>query len=107
MVKVITVLCTAGTEENAYKLAETLINENLAACINVVPGVVSFYKWKGTLNRDQEWLLIIKTVEELFDQLEKRIKELHEYSIPEIIALPVEHGSKEYLQWVVENAKLR
>ncbi|RMG32355.1 MAG: divalent-cation tolerance protein CutA [Methanobacteriota archaeon] len=103
--KPIVVLCTAGSEDEAHRLADALVEENLAACVNVVPGVMSFYRWKGVINRDQEWLLIIKSTGEAYQALEKKIKTIHSYTVPEIIALPIISGSEDYLKWVGENVK--
>lgn len=102
----IVVLCTAGNEKNSHLLAEQLVSRKLAACVNIVPGITSYYFWEDKLVKDQEFLLIIKTVEEVYPELESAIKELHEYSVPEIIALRIQHGSKEYLTWVEKNVKL-
>lgn len=84
-------------------LASRLVQEKLAACINVVP-TTSFFRWEDRLSRENERLLVIKTRNSLFVKLEKRIKELHSYEIPEIIALAVVAGSKNYLDWVADNS---
>ena len=96
------VYCTVPNEFNANLIATTLVDENLAACVNIVPSITSVYKWEGTVQTDNELLLVIKTQEENFEMLEKRIKEFHEYSLPEIIALPIIKGSKEYLDWITK-----
>ena len=94
------VYCTVPNEFNANLIATTIVDENLAACVNIVPAITSIYKWDGKVQNDNELLLIIKTQESMFESLEKRIKEFHEYSIPEIIAIPIVKGNKEYLDWI-------
>lgn len=96
------IYCTVPNEFSANLIASTLIDENLAACVNIVPSVTSVYKWEGTVQTDSELLLIIKTQQSKFEEIEKRIKELHENSIPEIIALPIIKGSEEYQNWIVK-----
>ncbi|KPJ51128.1 MAG: hypothetical protein AMJ41_00285 [candidate division Zixibacteria bacterium DG_27] len=98
----IVVLVTSPSEEEAERLASRLVEEKLAACINVMP-TTSLFHWEDRLSRENERLLVIKTRNSLFGKLEKRIKELHSYEIPEIIALPVVAGSEEYLGWLAEN----
>lgn len=102
------VLVTCGTLEEAEHLAETIVNERLAACVNVIAAgapVRSFYIWKGSLQKDGEYLLVIKTVPEKLDLLEKRIQSLHSYTVPEFIALPVIGGSAAYLSWLEESVE--
>ncbi|MBI2880989.1 MAG: divalent-cation tolerance protein CutA [Candidatus Tectomicrobia bacterium] len=96
------VLMTCGGEEEARKIAEALVEENLAACVNVVPGATSIYRWEGKVRRDPEVLLIAKTREKRLRDLESRVKDLHSYTVPEVVALPVVAGSKDYLDWVKE-----
>ena len=98
----IVVLVTSPSEEEAERLASGLVEEKLAACVNIVP-ISSLFRWEGKLSKENESLLIIKTRYSLFHNLEKRVKELHSYQVPEIIALPVVAGSKDYLDWVAEN----
>ena len=97
---VILVISTCNSEEIASRIAEGLVSQKLAACVNIVPGVESIYHWQGKLERDKELLLIIKTRKSLFSQLELAIKELHDYELPEIIAVRVEAGEKTYLNWI-------
>ena len=94
------VLMTAGSREEAEKIADTLVKEMLAACVNLLPGVTSVYRWEGQVQRDQEWLLIAKSTREALDDLVRRVQALHSYDLPEIIALPVVGGSEAYLRWV-------
>lgn len=94
------VLVTAPGIAPAREIAEALVRENLAACVNIVPAIESVYRWEGRINIDSESLLIVKTTEQSYKRLETRVKELHEYSVPEIIALHIEHGLPEYIDWI-------
>jgi periplasmic divalent cation tolerance protein len=93
------VLVTAGTQSEAEAIATSLVESQLAACVNILP-IQSIYTWKGEINREQEWQLLIKTDLSLFSALEAKIRELHSYEVPEIIALPVLAGSQPYLNWI-------
>jgi len=84
----------------AEKIARALVEKRLAACVQVVGPVESTYWWKGKIEKATEWLLLIKTRRELYPQLEQAIKQLHPYETPEIVALPITQGSKEYLDWI-------
>ena len=94
------VLMTAGSREEADKIANALVTEMLAACVNVLPGVTSVYRWEGEVQRDQEWLLVAKSTRQVLDDLVQRVQALHSYDLPEVIALPVVGGSEAYLRWV-------
>ena len=96
------VFSTIDDIHKAQQLATTLVSGKLAACVNIIPSVWSVYHWQGTVEKAVENLLIIKTSEERLDELMDRLRELHPYDLPEIIALPVETGLPEYLRWVVE-----
>ena len=96
----IVVFVTVGALEEGEQIAEALVSERLAACVNVVGPVRSIYSWEGSLQRDEEYLLIIKTRETSFEPLASRVRELHAYATPEIIALPIHAGSEAYLAWV-------
>ena len=91
--------------DDANKLATDLVTERLAACVNVVPSVLSIYQWKEKIEKDTESILIIKSHRDLFSRLEARIKELHTYDVPEIVSLPIEAGHAPYLNWL--NAQLQ
>ena len=96
------VFVTSGSEEEALKIAHALVEERLAACVNLVSPIRSIYRWEGKICDEKEWLLVIKTQTARFDDLEKRVKALHSYSVPEIIALPIVTGSSSYLNWLEE-----
>lgn len=97
------VLITCPTRAVGQRLARTLVEEGLAACVNLVPGLLSYYRWQGKLCRDPELLLIAKTRRAKLTRLQRRVRELHPYSLPEIIALPVSAGSRPYLAWIRES----
>ncbi len=98
----IVVYVTTPEIEVSQKIADTLINEKLAACVNITSKIQSTYYWQGNVEHDDEYLLIIKTREDRFNKLEERIKELHPYTVPEIIAMPIVRGSQDYLKWIDE-----
>lgn len=94
------VLCTCPEGETAESLARILIEERLAACVNVLPGLTSVYTWQGNLETSRESLLMIKTEQSRYAELELRLRQRHPYQVPEIVALPIEHGLPDYLQWI-------
>jgi periplasmic divalent cation tolerance protein len=96
----IAVLITAPNEEMAVSIAQALVSERLAACANIVPGVRSIYRWEGALHDEPEVLMVVKTRRALFDALAARVTELHEYTVPEVIALSITDGSAPYLAWI-------
>ena len=91
--------CTAPSDQ-APALAEALVGERLVACVNVIPGVMSTYRWQGKVETDAEVLLMMKTTEDRVSALESRIQELHPYEVPEVLAMPVPWGAPAYLDWV-------
>ena len=95
------VLVTAGSAEEAESIAGALVAEKLAACVNVIPGITSVYRWQGAVQRDQELLLLVKTCRDVLDDVVRRVRELHSYDLPETIALPLVGGSAPYLAWLV------
>jgi periplasmic divalent cation tolerance protein len=101
----IVVLVTCGSEEEALKIANALVESRLASCVNLVAPIRSIYRWEGKIWDEKEWLLIIKTQKHRFEELEKKVKSLHSYSVPEIISLPITEGSSAYLNWVRENTE--
>jgi periplasmic divalent cation tolerance protein len=96
----IVVLITAGSDEEAHNIAELLVKEKKAACVNIVPGVDSLFRWKGKIDSARESLLLVKTKVSLFPEVVTLVKEVHSYEVPEIIALPIIGGSEEYLEWL-------
>ena len=96
----IVVLITAGSEEEAHKIARLLVNEKKAACVNIVPGVDSLFRWKGKIDSARETLLLVKTRASLFPEIISLVKEAHSYEVPEIIALPIIAGSEDYFKWL-------
>jgi len=99
------VLVTATSPEEADAIASSLVEARMAACVSITP-VRSIYTWEGTVNRDQEWQLVIKTELSQFDKLAAKIQELHSYEVTEIIALPIIAGSDAYLKWISENVSV-
>lgn len=91
--------------EEAERIARRLVENRLAACVNIVPGVTSVYRWEGSIEKGSEWLLLIKTRRELFDRLEAELKTLHSYAVPEIVALTVVEGSAQYLDWIAHETE--
>jgi len=94
------VFVTAPNAGEAARIGEAVVTERLAACVNIAPTIESIYWWEGKVTRDSESLLIIKTTEDRYPELERRVKELHSYSMPEVIAMKIERGSDEYLKWL-------
>jgi periplasmic divalent cation tolerance protein len=99
------VLTTAPDDERAEAWARTLVEERLAACVNVHGPMISFYRWKGVVERDAERQLVIKTTRERVIALRVRLTELHSYEVPEFVVLTVDDGSDEYLKWMVEQTR--
>jgi periplasmic divalent cation tolerance protein len=97
------VLSTAGSEEEAHKIAQVLVESRLAACVNIVGPIHSVYRWKGAVERARERLLIIKTTAAAFPRVRDAIRELHSYELPECVMLPIEAGSEDYLKWIAES----
>lgn len=98
----IVVLVTCGSEEEALKIANSLVEDRLAACVNLISPVRSIYRWEEKIWDEREWILFIKTEKQRFEDLEKMVKSLHSYSVPEIIALPIIEGASSYLNWLKE-----
>ncbi len=96
----IVVLSTCASAEEAERLARRVIDDRLAACVNVLSPVRSFYRWKGEIEDSAEWLLIIKTTRDKFDALRAALESAHTYEVPEVIAIPIVEGSPNYLSWI-------
>jgi len=100
--KEIIVLSTADSMETASRIARALVEEGAAACVNIVPGIRSIYRWQGKLCDDGELLLVIKTTEARFEEVRLQIRALHTYELPEVIAVPITAGDAQYLGWLSE-----
>ena len=98
----IVVLSACASSEEADKVARTLVEKKLAACVNILPAVRSIYRWKGAIEDDQETLLLIKSSRALFGELRAEIQKLHSYEIPEAIAIPIVDGLERYLEWMAD-----
>jgi len=103
----IVIFITSGNQEEAKKLARVLVEEKLAACVNILSGVESLYWWKDKIESSKEWMLVVKTQRKMVNRVVKRVKEIHSYEVPEIIALPIVEGNKDYLQWISDALTLR
>jgi periplasmic divalent cation tolerance protein len=99
------VFTTAGSMDEARRIADALVSRKLAACVNIVSRVQSIYRWKGKTEESEEWILLIKTTAGRFDKIRDAIKEMHSYELPECLSLAVDAGSEEYLNWVDEAVK--
>jgi periplasmic divalent cation tolerance protein len=97
------ILVTTGSQEEGERIARTLVDLRLAACVNIISGLRSIYRWKGKICDEGELLLLIKTRIALFPKVEGKIKELHSYEVPEIVATPITRGSETYLNWLKES----
>ncbi|HLW89373.1 MAG TPA: divalent-cation tolerance protein CutA [Terriglobales bacterium] len=97
------VLTTAGSRDEARRIAEGLIDCRLAACVNIVSNAVSIYRWKGKVEEAEEWLLWIKTTAAAFERVRDAIKHMHSYELPECMCLEVDEASLEYLKWIDES----
>jgi len=98
----IVVFITASNENEAVIIAKALVENKLAGCVNIIKNIRSIYSWQGKIEDEPEVLMIAKTQKHLFDSLMKKVKELHSYTVPEIIALPIVEGSEDYLNWLRE-----
>ena len=101
----IIVLITASSKEEAITIGTTLVDEHLAACVNIIPEIFSLFFWQGKMQDAIETLLVVKSNLSLMERVISRVKSLHSYSVPEIIALPIISGSREYLEWMKSAVK--
>jgi len=101
--KYLAVFSTVPSEKVARQISVILLKKRLAACVNVIPGLTSSFWWKGKIERCRESLLLIKTRKSRFRALERSLKKIHPYEVPEIIALPIERGNEKYLAWIAES----
>ncbi len=105
MTEYIQVFITINEKEKAKDIARTLLDKRLAACVQISGPVTSLYRWEGKIAEEEEWLLIIKSNEEHYDALEAQVKKIHEYEVPEILALMIEKGNEDYLNWLSRELK--
>ncbi|MCG6900852.1 MAG: divalent-cation tolerance protein CutA [Gammaproteobacteria bacterium] len=98
-------LCTVPDKGTAMRIAAALVAEQLAACVNIIPAVQSVYRWQGAVEQAEELLLLIKTSDTVWSQLQERILALHPYELPEIISVPIQDGHSNYLNWIINNLK--
>ncbi|WP_068546999.1 divalent-cation tolerance protein CutA [Thalassotalea crassostreae] len=99
------VLCNCPDEDVAFRISEIIVKEKLAACVNILPKITSIYSWQGTIKRDSEVMLMIKTKQSLYTELEQCIKKYHPYDVAEVIALDIQQGSAQYLDWITNTVK--
>ena len=99
----VVILVTVTSEEEGLRIARSLVDSRLSACVNIISGLRSIYRWNGKIWDENEFLLLIKTRMVLFEQVEGKIKEIHSYEVPEIVAIPITRGSETYLNWLWES----
>jgi len=98
--KYIQILTTVLRMEDAERIAKILLRQKLSACTQIIGPIISVYRWKGKMEKSQEWLCVVKTKKNLYKTIEKAIKNIHPYELPEIIAVPIIEGNKDYFQWM-------
>ncbi len=101
----VVVLSALGAPPDAQKIARTLVEERIAACVNIVPGITSIYRWKGAVEQEGEVLLVIKTMADRVEALKARLVELHPYELPEVVVIPIAGGHAPYLAWIAEQVR--
>jgi periplasmic divalent cation tolerance protein len=101
----ILVFSNCGSAEEAEKVAHHLVATRAAACVNIIPGVRSIYRWKGAVEDAAEWTLLIKTRRALLDRVQRELRKVHSYEVPEVIAVPIVDGLDSYLQWIDEETE--
>lgn len=101
----ILVITTAGSHDEAATIAASVVDARLAACVQIVPNVESVYRWEGRVVTEHEWLLLCKTTAECYPALERTIRDAHSYTTPEVVAIPIDRGSPEYLAWLAESTQ--
>ena len=104
--KTILILITVPNQKTGEEIASHLVEKNIAACVNIIPGLTSIYKWKGKIEKDDELLLLVKTQQELFHSVEKSVLEIHPYEVPEIISIDISQGFTKYLDWILSETNI-
>ncbi|MCM8765358.1 MAG: divalent-cation tolerance protein CutA [Candidatus Omnitrophica bacterium] len=99
------VYITTADQREAEEIAQILLEKKLAACVNIIPGITSLYRWQGKIEKSKELLLVVKTRKDLFERLVKEVKKHHSYTVPEIIATEIEKGDQTYLKWLEGSVK--
>lgn len=105
MAEPLVILTTVGTEDEANRIAAELIDQRLAACVNITRGVTSVFRWQGEIQRDSEYLLIVKTVDDRFGAVSEEIRSLHSYECPEILAIAAQPGDIRFLEWLQQSTR--
>jgi periplasmic divalent cation tolerance protein len=100
MTEKIVVFSNCGSEEEAMRVARTLVGARVAACVNILPKIRSVYRWKGAIEEESEWMLVIKSSRPLLGKLQEELRKAHSYEVPEVLAIPVVDGSSDYLAWM-------
>lgn len=100
MTEKIVVLSNCGSEEEARRVARALVEARVAACVNILPGIQTIYRWQGAIQEDSEWMLVIKSTRSMFDRLSVELRKAHSYQVPEVLAIPVIAGDQDYLDWM-------
>ncbi len=100
------IICTVPSKEIGLEIANKLVKDRIAACVNIIPGITSLYEWKNELCIDDELILLIKSRGSLYNKLRIAIEEIHPYEVPEIISLPVRQGNDAYLKWIRDNTAI-
>ena len=103
VMEAIVIVTTVGTEEQANLVARELVARRHAACVNIVPGIRSIYRWQGKICQDSEYMLVVKSQENEFEAVREAIRELHNYELPEILAFRVRHGDAGFLEWIAQS----
>ena len=101
----IVVLVTAPSQKEAVRIGKAVVNAQLAACVNIVPGIRSLFRWEGAVSDESEVLMVLKSRADLFSELARTVKALHRYQVPEVIALPIVHGTPDYLAWIRQSTR--
>ncbi|HYM38204.1 MAG TPA: divalent-cation tolerance protein CutA [Nitrospiraceae bacterium] len=101
----IIVLMTAASKQQAGRIGRALVKAELAACVNVLPGIRSIFRWEGKISNEREVLIIAKSRSDLFDRLASEVKRIHSYQVPEVIAVPLTHGTADYLAWIQQSTR--